>query len=149
MQYLFNVLTRNNITRNAVAIKNLICKHWNDFKSMIDFNPMIHIHIHPIKGATNGTAFMSGRIEIDLRRADFDSRLETVAHELVHSEQYKQKRLTETARNYERIFDGRTYSLSRNNSNEYLNRPWEIEARRRAAEVISVIKARRASQVLI
>jgi FPC/CPF motif-containing protein YcgG len=62
--------------------------------------------------------------------------LETIAHELVHSEQTKQNRLSRTGRNRERVYHGQVYHTQVGNYTEYLNRPWEKEARQRAAAFI-------------
>ena len=120
----------------AVGVERLIQKYWNDFRIKFDFDTRVKFLIRPIKGNTNGIAYdIDNRIEIDPRRERVQI-LETIAHELVHSEQTKQKRLSRTGRNRERVYHGQVYRTQVGNYTEYLNRPWEKEARERAAAFI-------------
>lgn len=97
----------------------------------IDFRDDVEIHFRPIRGATAGRAFQHRNIiEVDPRMKMVDL-LEIVAHELVHSEQYKQGRLNHQGA--KAIYEGKTYTQGRFGSKAYYNDPWEVEAYSRAA----------------
>jgi hypothetical protein len=105
----------------------------NDLKEHFDFDDAIEFLVRPIRGTFQGWyRSKTNRIEIDPRYPP-ESVLDTIAHELVHAEQYKQGRLTwdhgACLWNGEVYKRGSTYKL-------YRNRPWEIEARERAAEFV-------------
>lgn len=115
--------------------KVLIRHYLEAFKQTFDFEPNVAIHIRPIKGTTLGRAFQTKPlIEID-PRYKFKDIVETIAHELVHSEQYNQKRLKHLENN-RTIWNNQT--LNRGTTfKQYWNSPWEVEARKRAAEFLT------------
>lgn len=90
--------------------------------------------MRPIKGRVAGRAFcQKPLIEID-PRYDFRDIIETIAHELTHSEQYKQGRLKHLVGNRS-IWESRTMSRGTTHA-QYLALPWEVEARKRAKEFV-------------
>lgn len=98
----------------------------------IDFRDDVEIHFRPIRGNTGGLAYQNKNlIQVDPRLNVVDM-LEIVAHELVHSEQYKQGRLNLDGVN-KAVFQGKLYYRPPNGSNAYFNSPWEVEAYSRAA----------------
>ena len=118
---------------DAKLVLRWIKFYWNDLKEHFDFDDEIAFHVRPIRGTFQGWYKSErNRIEIDPRYPP-ESVLDTIAHELVHAEQYKQGRLTwdhgACLWNGEVYKRGKTYKM-------YRNRPWEIEARERAAEFV-------------
>ena len=114
------------------AVNNVtqaIHKYWNELRKSFDFPQSIEIHIRPVKGSTHGRAFQNkAKIEID-PRYDLRRIVETIAHELTHCEQYKQERLIG------RKWNGIVYQRATTHK-QYLNLPWEIEARKRAKDFV-------------
>ena len=115
--------------------------YWNDFKEYFDFDDDIEFLIRPIRGTFQGW-FRSerNRIEIDPRYPP-ESVLDTIAHELVHAEQYKQGRLAWDGGVCQSVWNGEVYKRG-NTYKLYRNRPWEIEARERAAEFVKEMLAK-------
>ena len=107
--------------------------YWDDFKEYFEFDDDVEFHVRPVRGNTHGWyRNKKKKVEIDPRYGP-NKTLDTIAHELVHAEQYKQGRLSwdqdarQSVWNGEVHKRGTTYKL-------YRNRPWEIEARERAAQ---------------
>ena len=120
-------------TNNVIKLIN---SHWSRLKENIDFNEDVCFLIRPIKGTTRGIAFnKSNRIEIDPRYHSLEI-LETIAHELVHSEQYKQNRLVFDATNRLWVWSNTSYRTA-TSFRQYYNFPWEVEARERATAYIN------------
>lgn len=109
---------------------------WKEFNEAFDYRADVTVHIRPIRGGTHGRAFdHKNMIEID-PRYPIKRVVETIAHELTHSEQYKQNRLSYDAVSQCRVFDGTRFRKPTTHQ-QYLNLPWEVEARKRAAEFVA------------
>lgn len=107
-------------------------------KESIKFKRGIELHIRPIRGNIAGLCYEhTNRIEID-PRFELDYILLTIMHELVHSEQFKQKRFK--YKDDVSVFEGVAYKNLSVNDEGYENLPWEREADERAAKLLSVIK---------
>lgn len=116
-------------------VKALIRHYMSAFKQEFDFDKNVVVHFRPIKGSTLGRAFDSKNlIEIDPRYS-YKNIIETIAHELVHSEQYKQGRLKHKPGNVS-LWNNRLVSRG-TTYKQYLALPWEVEARKRAAEFLT------------
>ena len=113
-----------------------LLKHYaKAFKAEFDYNPSVVVHMRPIKGNTHGRAFFNKPlIEID-PRYKFRNIVETIAHELTHSEQYKQGRLKHIIGSKQSVWENRTMSRGSTHA-QYLALPWEVEARKRAKEFV-------------
>ena len=113
-----------------------LLKHYaKAFKDEFDYKPDVVVHIRPIKGSTSGRAlYIKPLIEID-PRYKFRTIVETIAHELTHSEQYKQGRLKHIVGGKQSIWESRTMSRGTTHA-QYLALPWEVEARKREKEFI-------------
>ena len=115
-------------------IKSLMKYYAKAFKDEFDYNPKVVVHMRPIKGRVAGRAFcQKPLIEID-PRYDFRDIIEAIAHELTHSEQYKQGRLQHLIGNRS-IWESRTMNRGTTHA-QYLALPWEVEARKRAKEFV-------------
>lgn len=127
-------------------VKNIeaLIRHYSAaFKKEFNFNPTVEIHIRPIRGNTKGRAWSdtgnrpakkTNVIEIDPRIKKFEDIIETIAHELTHSEQYYEKRLIPAGKVHS-IWNNVEYRRGTTHQ-QYLNRPWEIEARERASKFV-------------
>lgn len=122
----------------AVAkVHALIVKHLHNFKKAFDYKHDVNVHIRPIKGGVHGRAFSNKNvIEIDPRYPE-QRILETIAHELTHNEQHKQDRLKHQLvnANWLPVWNGEIHRRATTHR-AYLNQPWEVEARDRAAKFI-------------
>jgi hypothetical protein len=124
--------------QSAVAkIRSLIAKHLHNFKEAFDYKHDVTVHIRPIKGLVHGRALSKKNvIEIDPRYPEHRV-LETIAHELTHSEQHNQDRLKHQLvnRQWIPVWNGSPHRRATTHQ-AYLNQPWEIEARARAAKFV-------------
>lgn len=125
-------------------IKRLIKHFWVSLCEHMDFNPDVNIHIRPIKGCIAGKCFKRGRIvEIDPRFTP-RSVIETLAHELTHSEQFYRGHLQSGSpdqilnHNITKVWKGVGYRPYKS-EDEYRNTPWEVEAHDRAALFIKEV----------
>jgi hypothetical protein len=131
--------------RCAEIIRNCWQRLCRDF----DFDPDVELHLRPIPGAflgksyqpssVGGEKYRNGRIELDPRCSEREF-LETLAHEITHFEQYKHGRLKllvsdDRLRGVEYVWNGQRSKAARCYQ-EYLDSPWEIEARQRAAAFV-------------
>lgn len=124
---------------NAENITHMVHKYWHSLTSKIDCPVDLTVHIRPIKGGTIGRAcYTKHRIEIDPRRAIMREIFETLAHEMCHFEQRKQGRLAWNKEHGQRVWNGAMYRRT-STHRQYLNLPWEIEAREYGARFVREI----------
>ena len=129
------------LQHDAKQVFRWIKQYWNDFKDHFDFDDDTEFHVRPVRGNTSGWyRSKSKRIEIDPRYS-FLKVLNIIAHELVHAEQYKQERLVQGVYRHESIWNGKVHKRGTTHK-QYLNRPWEIEARQRAAQFVEDMTAK-------
>lgn len=133
--------------KHTPLILALIIKALPNLCKEFDIPSNLEIIVKPLKARTTiGQAcYNNGKnltVEIDCRLNHKELILETVAHELVHIEQYHQKRLVPKLQGgcyYNMWNDGdrvcqHKQRPPRINFQAYLDAPWEVEARKRAAE---------------
>ena len=103
-----------------------------EIKKHVDFDANIEIKIRPIKGDdTLGQAQLGvNKVELDPRYT-LKQQCKTVIHELIHNEQVKHSRL-EVGPEWK--WNGR-FCIKPSSHEEYLNLPWEVEARIRTKEI--------------
>ncbi len=120
-------------TRKAIEmLEKLMPKLNKEF----NYREGIEVRFRPIRGNVNGRAFFNeNKIEID-PRCPRRLVVETIAHELTHSEQYKEGRLT--YKGPQAHWKGARYSKATTHK-QYLNQPWEIEARARAEKFLTKV----------
>lgn len=133
----------NMVTKDVEAfIRKALPRLCAEFDVPLD----VEIIIRPIKKKTTlGVARHNNgkfQIEIDCRHRVNAKLLDTIAHEFTHIEQYHQGRLRPewTGGQWVRhwVEDGQTLTFNQARThNAYLNRPWEIEARARAAAFVN------------
>ena len=105
-------------------------------KKYIDFHPDVELNICPI-GRANvvGQALLgTNKIELD-PRATLRDQCKTVIHELIHNEQINQTRLEIGA---EWKWNGAS-CMKVSSYEDYVNLPWEVEARARTKEIFSAV----------
>lgn len=132
-----SALLNKRYKNRTLTIATLVNRSIDQFRKYLNFPDDVKVRIAPIKGNVNGRYHNQSRtVEIDCKLA-WDRALEVFAHELVHAEQYFEKRLIkkyESRRgwvhywNGERGNRGTTYRA-------YRNQPWEQEAWGRQAEL--------------
>lgn len=122
----------------------LIHKFWKPINDLLTLRSDIEFIVRPIKGSTNGRTFgIKGVVEIDPRNIERIDRgpkrvLETICHELVHIEQYATGRLKKESG--ATFWKDKCVRHSKTQSyKEYLNLPWEIEAREVAAMMVELL----------
>lgn len=128
---------------NAIFIAKLIKATIPEFRKLLKFGKDVKFRVASIsKRDVTGRYWPKFKIvELDSRQSP-ENALLTLAHELVHAEQYYQKRL---ASRYGRK-QGWVYYWNgeKNNSkgatfNSYMNQPWEIEAYQRQGELVNTV----------
>lgn len=122
-------------------LKYIIANFWHALCEHIGFPHNITIHIRPIAGCVAGRCFRHGKtVEID-PRFKHRATIETLAHELIHSEQFFQGHLMSGSpddvlnHNITKVWKGVGYRPYKS-EDEYRNTPWEIEAHDRASKFI-------------
>tara|TARA_R110000824_G_scaffold174785_1_gene352948 strand:- start:840 stop:1265 length:426 start_codon:yes stop_codon:yes gene_type:complete len=105
-------------------------------KRYIDYHPDVEITICPIRRVdVAGQALLgTNKIEVDPRFTLRDQ-CKAVIHELVHNEQVNQTRLEVGA---EWKWSGVFYTKA-SSYKEYINLPWEVEARTRTKEIFPAV----------
>ena len=110
-------------------------KSWEEeIKKHVDFDADVEIKIRHIRGED-----VTGQALLDVNKVELDPRYtlkkqcNTIIHELIHNEQVKQARL-EVGSKWK--WNG-VLCPTPDSYREYLNLPWEIEARIRTQEIFS------------
>tara|TARA_R110000824_G_C14763681_1_gene630109 strand:- start:57 stop:512 length:456 start_codon:yes stop_codon:yes gene_type:complete len=125
----------------AALVFKWIRFYWDDLKEHFDFDDDVEFHVRPVRGTTYGWyRNKKKKIEIDPRYSA-KKVLDTIAHELVHAEQYKQGRLEWDAAHRQSIWNGELHKRGTTHK-QYRNRPWEIEARERAAQFVEDMRGK-------
>lgn len=105
------------------------------FRLLMELESKIVFRIAPLKGNTKGRYHSDTKVvEIDCRLRN-EKAMCTLAHELVHVEQYKQKRLQQKRRQGRYVFFWRGEATRKN----YWDQPWEIEARHRQVRLAECV----------
>ena len=113
-------------------LAELAVKAFDEFKKLLSFPDDIKIILKTFKrDAKRGCYYSGHRIAvINPRNRTKRGFLETMAHELVHAEQYHTGRMKDRNKTC-REWDGQIMKSSEKNYQTYLNLPWEIDARSR------------------
>lgn len=115
------------------------------FRKRLDIPQDLVFCIKSIKGTTTGSYYPKSKSVVLSYKQTPQQFLQTLAHELVHAEQYKQGRLESKMVNYRWVNFWHGVPGKRGTTfNSYYNQPWEIEARKRqgalAKEVMEELK---------
>lgn len=105
------------------------------FRLLLELENKLVFRIAPLKGTTKGRYYSDTKVvELDCRLRN-EKAMCTLAHELVHVEQYKQKRLQQKKRQGRYVFFWRGEATRKN----YWEQPWEIEARLRQVKLAECV----------
>jgi len=127
---------------DAIAKISVLLNSYEQIRKYIDLPQYVSVTYRPIRGDW-GRAFNKSRtspylVELDVRIPMEDHKL-TLLHELVHIEQFHQKRLKETVDNSTLRWKGKKIKCVGVTFEKYSNLPWEVEADTRALEIYEKI----------
>ena len=128
---------------NAVFIAKLIKATIPEFRKLLNFPKDIKFRVGPIKkrAATGRYWFRSKTVEICTSQTP-EQALISLAHELVHAEQYHEGRLKNKWR--DRIgwvcyWNGKVNKSKGATFNSYMKQPWEVEAYSRQESLVMTV----------
>jgi hypothetical protein len=126
--------------KEAAVLIELALPH---FRKLLDLPNNLEVRLAGIKGRAHGRYHVAEKmVEIDTiiigRRM---SLLEVLAHELVHAEQYHQKRLQNTlsSNGWIHLWNGERDSNKGSTYAAYRKQPWEIEAFGRQQQLAAAV----------
>lgn len=130
----------SNYFKRSINIAQMIQVALPKFKELLNLQGNIKFRIAPIRCTnTKGLYFPDSKTVVIDCRLYQERALVTLAHELVHVEQYKEKRLQQKIRKGRWVY----FWKGEHTRKKYWDQPWEIEARRRqnklAKEVVMMI----------
>lgn len=129
-----------NYFKRSHNIARLIQVTLPKFQSLLNLQPNLKFRIAPIRCTqTKGLYYPDSKTVVIDCRLYQERAMVTLAHELVHAEQYKDKRLQQRKRKGRWVY----FWKGEHTRKKYWDQPWEIEARRRqnklAREVMMLI----------
>ena len=114
---------------------SLVLDRYEKIREVIDLPQDMSMRFRPIRGDLGRTYNKSKSspflVELDVRQ-NIETFKDTLLHELVHTEQFYQKRLKETVDNDTLRWRGKKIQCIGISYNVYRDLPWEIEAEERA-----------------
>lgn len=128
---------------NAILIAKLIKATLPEFRKLLNFPKSVRFRVGPIKrGATTGRYWAQSKIiDIDCRQSPEDA-LVVLAHELVHAEQYHEKRLVNKwskRKGWVSYWNGKANNVKGTTYNSYMSQPWEVEAYGRQLSIVKTV----------
>lgn len=123
-----------NKTLNVASVVN---RSIDQFRKYLNFPKDIKVRITPIKGKVSGRYSCENKLVVLDCKLSWDRALEVLAHELVHAEQYHEKRLVMkyvSRKGWCHYWNGVIGSHG-TTYKSYREQPWEIEAWSRQAEL--------------
>jgi hypothetical protein len=119
---------------NANKIAELVTKAMPHARKLLQLPEHLVFHVRPLGGKYNGV-YMNffSKIELEVRRTNLGSILETIMHELVHAEQFHQGRLKLNRGMYH--WNDKPHKVGNDTYAKYRARPWEAEAFSRQSEL--------------
>jgi len=114
---------------------SLLLDRYEKIREVIDLPQDMCVRFRPIRGDLGRTYNKSKNspflVELDVRQ-NIETFKDTLLHELVHIEQFYQKRLKETVDNDTLRWKGKKIQCIGISYNAYRDLPWEVEAEERA-----------------
>lgn len=124
--------------KKALEVATLVNRSIDQFRKYLDFPKDIRVRIAPIKSTANGRYNCDSKT-VEIRcTLQWSKALEVFAHELVHAEQYHQKRLKQNYVNgcgWVHSWNGDKVHNKGTTYKAYRNQPWEQEAWGRQAKL--------------
>lgn len=115
------------------------------FRKFLDFPEDILVRIGTKRGSIKGSYSDKHKtIFLNISKFDYDDAMTTLAHELIHAEQYKQGRLKQkwqARRGYLNLWNGEEVRNKGMTYNSYKKQPWEAEAFARQDELAKKVTA--------
>lgn len=136
--YLSAACLLNKRYRNkSLDVAQVVNRSIDQFRKYLDFPKDIQVRISPIRGNCSGR-YNNHCKTVELKcTLPWDKALEVLAHELVHAEQYHQKRLIkkfESNKGWVHYWYGELGNRG-TTYRAYRNQPWEVEAWTRQAQL--------------
>lgn len=130
---------------NANRIADLVTKAMPHARKMLVLPEHIVFHIRPLGGKYNGV-YMNffNKVELEVRRTNLGSILETIMHELVHAEQFHQGRLKLKSGMYH--WNDVAHKVGNDTYAKYRARPWEAEAFERQDQLAVAVALKMAEE---
>ena len=128
---------------NAILIAKLVKATVPEFRKLLKFGRDVKFRVAPIKKREVQGRYWARSmvVELDSRQSPENAML-TLAHELVHAEQYYQKRLASKWRKKQgwvSYWNGKVNNSKGATFNSYMNQPWEVEAYQRQGELVNTV----------
>lgn len=128
---------------NAILIAKIIKATLPEFRKLLKFGKDVKFRVAPIKKRdVTGRYWPKSKIvELDSRQSP-ENALLGLAHELVHAEQYYQKRLVskfDRKQGWVSLWNGEKNKSKGSTFSSYMNQPWEIEAYGRQEELVKIV----------
>lgn len=124
---------------NAIFIAKLIKATIPQFRKLLKLPRGLRFRVGPIKRcSTTGRYWSQSKIvDLDSRQTPEEALL-VLAHELVHAEQFYEKRLVNKwlkSKGWVSYWNGKQNKSKGATFNSYMNQPWEVEAYQRQDEL--------------
>lgn len=133
----------------AITLAGLTIENFLEIKKHINLPDKLTIHFRPIKGLWGKSYFTTFKennrkcreytVEIDVKQ-EIETFKDTLLHELVHTEQFYEKRLIAGSfdTDYFKWYN-KKISLITKSGEEYDDLPWEREAIERSSKLVKII----------
>ena len=134
-QLVYGDSKRPSAVKTAIAV---IDKTMPEFRKLLSLPEKIVFRVSRIKGPYSGKYCNGDNVVLISPLVKWDKLLETIAHELVHAEQYHTKRLSsvfQAQKGWVSQWYGEDCKLKGTTYNSYRKQPWEVEAFNRQKEL--------------
>ena len=133
----------------AITLVGLTLENFVEIKKHINLPKKLTIHFRPIKGLYGRSYFATYKqnnrnykeytVEVDVKQ-DIESFKDTLLHELIHTEQFYEKRLIAGSvdTDYFKWYNKKISTIT-SSREEYDELPWEREAIERSSKLVKII----------
>lgn len=135
-----SIQARRNYLSDSKEIALMVKESMPVFRTLLDLPKTITVRIGTKKGSFRGSFNNSEKLLfLNVCNFNYKHAITTLAHELVHAEQYKQGRLAVskfiTKKGYISYWNGEKVNNKGKTYNSYRKQPWEVEAFERQSEL--------------
>jgi len=140
-----SIQARRNYLEESKELAFMVKEAMPVFRELLDLPKNIYIRIGTKRGSYKGCFNNSEKVLfLNVCRFEYDQAMKTLAHELVHAEQYKQGRLSMSKfipkKGYVSFWNGEEVKNKGKTYNSYRRQPWEVEAFSRQDELAKEVK---------
>ena len=140
-----SIQARRNYLEQSKELASMVKDAMPFFRNLLDLPKNIYVRIGTKRGSFRGSYNNSEKVLfLNVCKYDYDDCLTTLAHELVHAEQYKQGRLSVssfiTKKGYINYWNGEEITNKGRTYNSYRKQPWEVEAFGRQSGLAKKVK---------